>query len=241
MNGVNNMKTYYEKIMFVKEKVSSYLKEIFKVYGNELLLRLEEYNLLTSTNNCIETSTATGFIMEEFITSKLEIYTKDHNGVDDIVIHKLSGQSTVNSSYDCFANYDGIFVMINIKVQKDGSANNAVAAINILHNDYVSTNPAQEKCYMLLKSFYDFGMSKKDGERKIMVSGVGGYCLEEIDFSRGHKQDHRNWSANFNANSGRLQVPATWLKENKLDDKDVSYSKTKSFIDDMYNGRNPEI
>ncbi|WXL28759.1 hypothetical protein WG617_01860 [Mycoplasmopsis felifaucium] len=227
--------------MFVKDKVQTYLREIFKVYGNELLLRLEEYNLLSSDNNCIETSTATGFIMEEFITSKLEIYTQNHNSINDIVVRKLSDQSTVNSSYDCYVNYNNIFVMINIKVQKNGASNNAVAAINILHNDYVSTNVNNEKSYMILKTFYDFGISPKDRERKILISGVDAYCLEEIDFSCGHKQDHRNWSADFKANSGRLQIPPSWLKDHKMDKNDVSYFKTKSFIDDIYNGSNPEI
>lgn len=152
------MNEYYDKLKFVKKKIEKYLFEIYKVYGNELLLRLEEYNLLSNPKNCIETSTAIGFIMEEFIVSKLEIYTEFHNGIDEIKIQRKSDSATVKTSYDCFTEYDGVFVMINIKIQKRRSANNAVAAINILHNDYVCINPEQEKAYLIFKTFYDFGL-----------------------------------------------------------------------------------
>lgn len=229
------MNNYYEKLKFVKTEVEKYLFEIFKVYGNELLLRLEEYNLLTNPNNCIETSTATGFVMEEFIVSKLETYTRNHNGITEIKIQRLNGQSTIGTSYDCYAEYDKIFVMINVKVQKRGTANNAVAAINILHNNYVCENPEQEKAYLVIKTFYDFGISKIDSQRKIKVIGTGSYYLEELDFSSGHKQDHRNWSASFNANSGRLQVSNLWRNTHLLAEEEISYLKTKEFIDSIYN------
>lgn len=229
------MNDYYEKLKTVKVQVEKYLAEIFKVYGNELLLKLEEYNLLTNPNNCIETSTATGFIMEEFIISKLEIYTKDHNGVEEIRIQRLNGSSTGNSSYDCYAVYEDVYIMINIKIQKEGVANTAVAAINILYNDYVKTNPKQEKAYLVLKTFYDFGLSEKDAQRKIKIKGLKGYYLEELDFSSGHRQDHRNWSSSFSANSGRLQVSDRWKMSHLLKESEISYGKTKKFIDEIYN------
>lgn len=112
------MNKYYENLKFVKQKTEEYLCEIFKVYGNELILRLEEYNLLTHPDNCIKTSTATGFIMEEFIVSKLETYTYTHNGINEIKIQRMNDKPTVGSGYDCLVTYDGIYVMINVKVQK---------------------------------------------------------------------------------------------------------------------------
>ena len=235
------MDTYYEKLSFVKSKAKHYLKEIFKVYGNELLLQLQQYNLLANPHNCIETSTAPGFIMEEFIVSKLEIYTADHDGENDIKILRLANQTTANSSYDCYAYYKGLFVMINIKIQKEGAANNAVAAINILHRDYVELSPLQEKAFLILKTHYTFGNSATDSQRKIKIRDIECYCLEEIDFSKGHKQDNRNWSANFNANSGRLQLPASWLIHNLLPNEEISYNTTRKFIDDIFVGKNPII
>lgn len=231
------MNEYYDKLKFVKKKIEKYLFEIYKVYGNELLLRLEEYNLLSNPKNCIETSTAIGFIMEEFIVSKLEIYTEFHNGIDEIKIQRKSDSATVKTSYDCFTEYDGVFVMINIKIQKNRSANNAVAAINILHNDYVCKNPDQEKSFLVLKTKYTFGESKKTKERKILVQGISVYALEEVDFTIGHKQDHRNWSEEFNPASGRLQVSKRFRELNALSENEISYNKTKQFIEKMYNSQ----
>lgn len=228
------MNKYNEDLKFIKSKIEKYLTEIFKVYGNELLLHIEEYNLLNNPYNCIETSTATGFIMEEFIVSKLETYTKDHNGIDEIKIERLK-KSTINSSYDCYAIYNDIYIMINIKIQKEGATNNAVAAINILHNDYVKTKPEQEKAYLIFKTFYNFGPSKIDKQRKIIIKKLDSYYLETIDFSTGHKQDHRNWSANFNASSGRLQISNSWKNSHLLPEEEISYTKTKEFIDKIYN------
>lgn len=232
-NEVDCMNAYYEKIKFVKSKVLTYLNEIFKVYGNELLLRLEDYNLLQSEYNCIESSTAIGFIMEEFIVSKLETYSKSHNNVDDIRIERIVNHGTQKTSYDCYVNYQNVFFMINVKVDKGN--NNAVSAINILHNDYVCKNPDKEKAFLVLKTNYTFGESKQTKERKILIEGISVYALEEVDFSIGHKQDHRNWSEEFNPASGRLQVSNKFRKLNALSENEISYSKTKQFIENMYN------
>ncbi len=232
------MNDYYNKIIDAKNQIEQYLTEIFKVYGNELLLRLEEYNLLTNPDNCIETSTATGFIMEEFIISKLEIYTKDHDGLENVKIKRITDASTVNSSYDCYAIYNNIYIMINIKIQKEGASNNAVAAINILHHDYVCTNPIQMKAYLVLKTLYDFGVSTIDSQRKIIIKGFNSYYLEELDFSQGHRQDHRNWSTNFSAKSGRLQVSESWRNSHLLNKSEISYDRTKTFICDIFNRSN---
>ena len=62
---------YSEKLRFVQNKIQEYITAILKVYGNELLLLLADYNLLQDSCNCIESSTAPGFILEEFIISKL--------------------------------------------------------------------------------------------------------------------------------------------------------------------------
>ena len=226
------MNSYYEKIKFVKTKIVSYLNEIFKVYGNELLLRLEEYNLLQNKYNCIESSTAIGFIMEEFIVSKLETYSQSHNNVDDIRIERIVSRGTQTTSYDCYVNYQDVFFMINVKVDKGN--NNAVSAINILHNDYVCKNPEQEKSFLVLKTNYTFGESKLTKERKILIQSISIYALEEVDFSIGHKQDHRNWSEEFNPASGRLQVSKKFRELNTLQEEEISYNKTKQFIQKMY-------
>lgn len=225
------MNSYSENLKFVKEKILKYVSVIFKVYGSELLLKLEDYNLLRNPDNCIESSTATGYIMEEFIVSKLEIFTKEHDGVSDIKIQRRNASSTAKSSYDCCTVYNGIFIMINIKMQKDGGSNDAVAAINILHNDYVCNNPKQQKAYMVLKTVYSYNESKKDGERKIIVKDSDAYFLEEIDFSKGYVQDRRNWSKELNLNSGRLKISDKWRVEHLSEQPQISYGNTQSAID----------
>lgn len=228
------MNEYYEKIKFVKSKILSYLNEIYKSYDYALLLSLGGCNLLDNPYNCIESSTATGFLMEEFVVTKLEKYTRDHNGIDEIKIERIQNHGTQQSSYDCYTMYQNVMFMINVKVQKKGSANNAVAAINILHNDYVITNPKQEKAFLLLKTKYEFGESLLASERRIMTRDVCIYALEEVDFSSGHKQDHRNWSEVFNPKSGRLQVSDVFRSEHKMNPDEISYSQTKGFIERMF-------
>ena len=66
---------HFKKLSSFKEAIENYLTQIFQVYGKELELRLEELNLLDNENNCLESSTAFGFVLEEFIVSKLECYT----------------------------------------------------------------------------------------------------------------------------------------------------------------------
>lgn len=228
---INN---YYDSLKYVQKKLIEYTTQIYKVYGNELLLRLEEYNLLSNENNCIESSTAIGFIMEEFITSKLSIYTNKHDGQNEIRLHKLNNTSTQTSSYDCYVEYNNIFIMINIKSQKKGSNNNAISAINKLYNDYVLTNPKREKAFLILKTDYRFGKSLKDLQRKIIIEKIESFYLEEIDFSSGHKQDNRNWSEEFNHNSGRLQVPNSFRNVHTLIKDYVSYTNTFNMIKHIY-------
>ncbi|QJR43918.1 hypothetical protein [Mycoplasma miroungirhinis] len=56
-NDLNEIK------IFLKQE----LKNIFKVYGNEIEIKAEDLNLLKSKNSCIRSSTAIGYILEEFI------------------------------------------------------------------------------------------------------------------------------------------------------------------------------
>lgn len=195
--------------------------EIFKVYGNELQLKLEEYNLLSNDNNCLQSSTAIGYIVEEFLVSKLEKYT---NTGCKFKIQRSKGK-TNNASYDCFTTIDkNILAMINIKAEK--KANNGISAINILFDDYVKNNPKQEKCFLILKVSYSYNKSVKDNQRKIFIKGLHSFFLDEIDLTMGHKQDHRNWSENYNPNSGRLQISKSFRKNHTLKGSHISYKNT---------------
>ena len=221
---------YWENAEQFKEKLIYSIKQIFKVYGNELELKIEDLNLLERDDNCIETSTAIGYCMEEFIVSKLITYTKTNNTSDLIVERENLIFGTQNSSYDFLSHFQGELFLINIKANKGN--NNAIAAIQQLHKDYVINNPETIKHYMVLKINYD--IVKNDiGKKVISILGIESFFLEEIDFSKGHKQDNRNWSKNFNANSGRLQISKKSL-DNKINAINISYENTKLFIDNIY-------
>lgn len=212
---------YYTIIKNFQKEVMRICTEIFKVYGNELQLKLEEYNLLSNDNNCLQSSTAIGYIVEEFLVSKLEKYT---NTGCKFKIQRSKGK-TNNASYDCFTTIDNnILAMINIKAEK--KVNNAVSAINILFDDYVNKHPNQEKCFLILKVSYSYKKSEKDNQRKIYIKGLYSFFLDEIDLGNVHKQDHRNWSENYNPNSGRLQISSSFRKNHTLNVSHISYQNT---------------
>lgn len=225
---------YYDTIKAFQRKLTDYTKQILKVYGYELQLMLEDYNLLTSVHNCLESSTAFGYIIEEFLVSKLEIYTKSHKLPNNYVVNRTKG-STNTLSYDCFSMLNnGIKALVNIKAEKN--ANNGIAAINKLYIDYVETDPKQQKCYLVFKVHYCIKMST-NGQRKIFIdeNNIESYFLEEIDFSQGHSQDYRNWTKDSsNPNSGRLEITPKFRCEHPISEDEVSYNKTKNQIDSIY-------
>ncbi|MDR0983856.1 MAG: hypothetical protein LBL93_02450 [Ruminococcus sp.] len=225
---------YYEMIKDFKHKIEKYATEIFKVYGNELQLRLEDYNLLTNDKNCLESSTAFGYIIEEFLVSKLEIYSQNHTE-NEYVIQRTDG-STTTSSYDCFSMLGDIKVLVNIKA--DRKNNNAIAAINRLYNDYVLEDPKKIKAYLVFKVHYHIGVSERDFKRKIFIDNISSFFLEEIDFSEGHQQDKRSWSEVYNPNSGRLQATAAFRLEHKVAVENISYENTRIMINKIFERKN---
>jgi len=228
--GIRMANNYYTAIKDFQQKVEEHTRQIFACSDNELLLSLGNYNLLAHDNNCLVSSTAFGYIIEEFLVSKLEIYTK--NLQDARYIIKRTDGSTTTSSYDCYSMFDGIKALVNIKAEKN--SNDAIAAINKLHKDYVVQNAGQVKAYLVLKVHYSVGISKRDGERKIFVDDISSFYLEEIDFSGGHKQDKRSWSAAYNANSGRLQASPHFRQINKAPVQDISYENTREMLKNIF-------
>lgn len=228
------MNGYYKKIIDFQKNITSYTTNIFKVYGNELRLKLEEYNLLQNKNNSIESSTAIGYILEEFIISKLETYT--NCGKNKYSIKRDSG-ATTNKSYDCLSETNNICFLINIKAEKKGQNNNAVAAIGQLYNNYCIDNPQKTKAYIVFKIIYsingEYGVPNNTKERHIFIEDLETYCLEEIDFRNEHKQDNRKWSLNDNnkRNNGRLIISNSFRDSHKLPIEEISYKNTKTLLE----------
>lgn len=129
-----SMNTFYLRTLDFQEKVKDYAANVFRTYGRELVLPLEDYNLLQNKHNCFESSTAIGFVLEEFLVSKLEMYT--HCATSEFVINRFVG-ATSSESFDCYSIKDGTKFMVNVKAEKVGQQNNALAEIGQLHSNSI--------------------------------------------------------------------------------------------------------
>lgn len=226
------MNNFYEASKVFQEAITQYAWSIFKTYGRELVLRLEEYNLLQNKNNCIESSTAIGFVLEEFIVSKLEMFT--HCSDEEYRIDRFSG-ATTQQCYDCFSIKDEIKFLVNIKAQKSGAqGNDAIAAISQLHQAYCLDNPRQQKSFIVFKVIYSIADAYEDTAyrrakpRHIHIDDIKTYCIEEVDFSKGHQQDNRNWKsgATSSRNNGRLKISDAFKRSHKVSEDQISYINT---------------
>ncbi len=234
------MNEYYKKCLDFQEKIKMYASNIFKTYGRELVLRLEEYNLLQNKHICIDSSTAIGFVLEEFIVSKLEMYT--HCSEEEYTIDRFVG-ATASESYDCFSYKDNIKFMVNIKAEHKGhSQNDGVAAINQLHRNYCVEERDVEKSFIIFKIKYSIRDAYEDDEfrrakpRHIYIDSLDCYCLEEVDLSEGHMQDYRIWSPNSkDNNNGRLKISSAFRSKHKISEDHISYQNTFNQLDWLKN------
>ena len=231
--------TYSSDIRHFQESLQHYVGEIFKCSANELILRLEQLNLLNNNQNCLESSTAFGFIIEEFLVSKLDDYTLGHDGKNGYRVQRAPNAVT-HSSFDCVSEIrNGIRALVNLKIgRSDGPSNDGVAAIQQLYHDYVETDPDVPKCFLLLKVEYSFCQSIRNGskgERAVSIKDVNSYFLDEVDLSIEHLQDNRKWSKNGgSANSGRLKITDAFRKRHTLPDSALSYDNTVSMLKAVY-------
>ena len=235
------MNEYYDNILDFQDKLKLYAQNIFRAYGRELVLRLEEYNLLQNIHNCIESSTAIGFVLEEFLVSKLEMYT--HSDESEYVIDRFVG-ATASESFDCYSIKNGIKFMVNVKSEKGSATNNAIAAITQLHRNYCEEEPEQTKAFIVLKVKYSVKDAYEDSEirrakpRHLYIDSLESFSLEELNFSDGHNQDNRSWSVQTEGrsqrNSGRLMASQNWRENHKLPTDLISYERTFQMINNMF-------
>ena len=65
------MNDYYAELKKFKKELETYVRAIFSESKDELHLYLEGYNLLEDERNVIQSSTAIGYIIEEYLVSQL--------------------------------------------------------------------------------------------------------------------------------------------------------------------------
>ena len=215
------------------------VNELFEKSNYKLLLSLQDYNLLEDADNCIATSTVIGYVIEEYIVSHL-VGGGHNSDCEPFKVKRRSG-ATTKDSYDCWFENDDVRFLVNIKAEKNGSSNDAVAAIRQLYNDYCESEPDVVKSYVIIKAKYkisEIRISDGQYQRCIEVTGVDSYCLEEVELiacDGGFFQDHRNWSAgDNNLNNGRLRISSSFRHKHKLAPERVSYSNTKNIISEIF-------
>lgn len=234
------MNKYLQKTTDFQEKLKEYANCIFRTYGKELVLRLEEYNLLQNKHNCIESSTAIGFVLEEFLVSKLEMFTHCTDD-SEYVVDRFNG-ATASESYDCYSVRDNIKFLVNVKAEKSGSSGNtAIAAIEQLHRNYCNDDGEYQKCFILFKIHYSIHDAYEDDAhrrakpRHIHIDDLSSYSLETVDLSGVWYQDNRQWSVKEDGqktkNNGRLKVSLAFRKKHVVQNEDVSYKNTCNQID----------
>lgn len=233
---------YYQKTLDFQEKLQLYANTIFRTYGKELVLRLEEYNLLQNKHNCLESSTAIGFILEEFLVSKLEMFTHCEGENTEYIIDRFKG-ATTGESFDCYSLKNGIKFMINVKAEKINRANDGVAAIGQLYKNYCIDDKETQKSFIVFKVKYEIRDGYEDSEykrakpRHLYIKDMETYCLEEVDLSTEHKQDNRSWSPATNGtskkNNGRLQISSAFRREHKIPKENISYQNTFKMLSDL--------
>lgn len=168
-------------------------------------------NLLTSKNSVIASSTAVGYLLEEFFASQLN-YTRE--------------KPTTKSSYDFKTTYFGDEFLVNLKAEKADRNNNGVACLQQLYQDYCLVNPETTKHYLILKVRYEIA----DATIKILT--VQTYYLENYLFNLNgaYKLDHRRTTPDKKV-SGRLQLDPTKMPQTY---NAADYETTKAVLARIY-------
>ena len=212
--------------------------EIFQGSNNQLVFSLQGANLLKEKNNCIESSTAIGYAVEEYLVSKLVNYSGNLKNALSI---QRSSSATTQDSFDCYFYENGIKFLVNIKAEKEGGANDAIAAIKQLREDYCDSD--EQKSYIVLKAIYkiaDANPLNNISDRCIEIIDVesGSYCLEEVNMAGedgDFQQDNRNWKAGSNNfNNGRLKASSSFRKKHKMNEDDISFERTRQILNEIY-------
>ena len=100
--------TYYDIIQDFKELLVDYLDNIFAIHNHKMSLQLQGINVISRPGNKLESSTATGYILEEYAIAALSDYTKHKQNSKLLVLPAESA----HASYDCYCIYKGIKVSL---------------------------------------------------------------------------------------------------------------------------------
>ena len=185
-------KEYQEIAKLFQKLVIKDIQDIWIKHKKKIDMRLNKIPICLE-GSAVNSSTAFGFIIEEFLVQQLS--TKEYD---------KPKESTIASLYDFkFKMDDKIELLVNLKVERSGGSNSGVCAGNILKNYYSKDN--KPKLYLVVKSEYDID----DKKSEVVFKNLSSVYLESFLTKEGMlKSDSRNWSNTFNILSGRLQLPS---------------------------------
>nr|VZR98513.1 hypothetical protein MF5295_00810 [Mycoplasma feriruminatoris] len=223
------MNNYYKIAIKLQKLLSEVIQEIFSYKNNELEIKVEDLNILQRENNSVSSSSAIGFLVEEYLIINLLNYFNSSKNDKQIIMN--INKVTNKNSYDFSIKYKEHLFYVNLKSNKTN--NRTIAAIQKLYDDYVSYTEQTPLHFLVFKINYHIGLSTDNQNIKIIIDNTQSYFLEEINFDQWH-QDKRSWSENLNLNSGRLIVSDRFLKDNLLEIDQISYEKTKDQLAKIY-------
>ena len=212
LNPLLNHKDYILFAKLFQELVNQNVKEILEKHSYTLSIEINKIKLATK-GSALNSSTAYGYILEEFIVKQLPSY------------YGLPVENTNNSAYDFMLKCDDVIdFYVNLKVEKD--SNRAVCAAKKLVNLYNSNN--KPKLYLILKLAYNIDEDNSD----LIITDQK--CIYMESFIKEYLvADRRNWSEIFNPLSGRIQTPNNNEFESYTYDKIPPYQEIRDRINDI--------
>lgn len=210
----------YKKVaMLFQNLVDSNIKSIWEKHKDTLLMYINNVPICNK-GSAVNSSTAFGFIVEEFLSKQM---------LDCFI---WPDGSTTNSSYDLiFKNHqEKILLAVNLKVEKKGSSNNAIAGWTSLQSFYLEDKKIP-KLYLISKSKYFIDENRSE----LKIDWYSSYYLESFLIWYIFKADHRNWSKDYNALSWRIQSPTKNELKNFWIKTIPEYKKIFNFINELEN------
>ena len=162
-----------------KNKINEEIRTVLKKdYPVSLEISVQNENIIYENSPMIG-STAFGLISEAYMNALF----KERN-----ILTFPSETSLTNLSYDQLFEDEYGRSLINIKVEKTGVNNNAVAAIKQFHNDMAGEKETIDTRFYILKFKYNINI--EDG--KVVLLGHSLYNVDQAFNGSGISQDNRN-------------------------------------------------
>lgn len=170
------MNQYYQKIKEFENAIVEMAENIFRTYGKELVLRSEEYNLLQRLDDSIGLSTAIGLYVENFIISKLVIFTHCQPTFKYVI--ERADKAANTDSCDCFCECEGSSFLVKVKSSKGTGSKHTATAAEDTGSYHIETGTKVVKSLIVLEVTYSVCEKIKEKPMHIAIENISACCLE---------------------------------------------------------------